>query len=287
VAAAVTSKTITGLPSVFEYTNFRKFLNDYQQARRDVDKNFTASEICRKIGLPNTRSYFRDVVNGKTVTPYYLEQFIRALGLNHEEAQFFRVLVQLNQADSDDQRELLFEQLIMLNRTPKAIIDRNAFLFYSSIHHSAIRALLDIDDFRDNYAGLANRVKPPLSPKKVRESIRLMKKLGIIKRDERGFWKPADKAIATEPYLKDEMIKRYQLKCIEMAKNALMKSDNGRSADLQNVSTNMISLSPQAYKRIETRMQKFKAEVRSIVHKDDKPAEWVYLLNLQLFPVTK
>ena len=69
-----------------------------------------------------------------------------------------------------------------------------------------------------------------------------------------------------------------------MAREALMKSDNGRAVELQNVSTNMISLSPEAYRRIETRLQKFKAEVRSIVHKDDKPAEWVYLLNLQLFP---
>ena len=203
-------KEMAGWPSVFEYVDFRKFLHEYQQARHTINKSFTASFICLKLGLPNTRSYFRDVVNGKKITTDYVERFIRVFGMDREEAQFFRVLVQLDQAEATEQKELLFEQLVMLNRTPKAILNRNAFLFYSGIHHSVIRALLDIHDFRGNYSDIAKKMRPPLKPQKIRELIRLMKGLGLIKRDGKGCWKPTDKAITTEAYVQDKLIKHYQ-----------------------------------------------------------------------------
>jgi uncharacterized protein (TIGR02147 family) len=79
--------------------------------------------------LPNTRSYFTDVLKGKKVAPTFTERFINVMELNKEEAQFFRALVKFNQAENLSEREIYFEQLISLNRTPKKVIDKKAYSY--------------------------------------------------------------------------------------------------------------------------------------------------------------
>ncbi len=270
------------LPNIYEYNDFRKFLVDYQRCRFEGDKTFSASYICKKLGLPRTRSYFRDVINGKRVTKTFLERFIHLLEFDKDEAMFFRALVQFNQASNCDEREFYFDQLISLNKTPKKILDRSLFELYKEWHHSAIRAILDIYDFKDDYTALGKKIFPPISAKKAEESIALLLKLGLIKKNTNGFYKPTEKSISTGSYIQNELIKQYQMKCIDLARIVLLKNRKKP----QNISTNTISISETGYKRLEKKLQQFKAEIRSMVHKDEHPADRVYQFNIQLFPTS-
>jgi uncharacterized protein (TIGR02147 family) len=76
------------------------------------------------------------------------------------------------------------------------------------------------------------------------------------------------------------MIKQCQLQCLELAKKALVKH-NKKS---QNVSTNIISISENRYRRIEKKLQRFKSEIHSIVRKDEDPADRICQLDIMLFP---
>jgi len=114
----------TKLPSVYEYNNFRKYLSDYQNARQAHDPGFSKSALSRILGLPNTRSFFTDVLKGKKVSGAFIERFIKVLELTKDEARFFRVLIMFNQAESAEERELYFDQLISLNKTPKRVMEK-------------------------------------------------------------------------------------------------------------------------------------------------------------------
>ena len=122
----------TNAQNIFEYNNFRKFLSDYLEQRARQDKSFNKSNLCRMLGIPNSRSYVKDVINGKKVSSMYVERFIRVLELDHDEAQFFRVLVKLDQAENADEHELYFSQIISLNRTPKRVLDKKVYAFYKN-----------------------------------------------------------------------------------------------------------------------------------------------------------
>jgi uncharacterized protein (TIGR02147 family) len=54
-------------PSIYEYNDFRKYLADYQKIMVRTDRSFSASNICRRLGMSKTRSYFADVLKGKLV----------------------------------------------------------------------------------------------------------------------------------------------------------------------------------------------------------------------------
>ena len=273
----------TKLPSVYEYNNFRKYLSDYQNARQAHDPGFSKSSLSRILGLPNTRSFFTDVLKGKKVSSAFIERFVRVLELTKDEARFFRVLIMFNQAESAEERELYFDQLISLNKTPKRVMEKNIYSYYKNWYNGVIRALLHIYDFSDNYSDLARKIYPEISVRQVKEAIVLLEKLGLIAKNQRGFYKPTERSITTPNYVKDELIKQYQLSCLEMAKQSLVKS----TSMPQTISTNVISVSDGAYKRIEKKIEKFRSEIRSLVHKDEKPATRVYQLDIALFPNSK
>ena len=66
--------------NIFEFTKFRKFLAEYQERRQAAEPSFSRTEFCNLLGLPNTRSYFNDVVQGKRVTDNMRERFINVSG---------------------------------------------------------------------------------------------------------------------------------------------------------------------------------------------------------------
>ena len=268
-------------PNIFEYNNFWHFLRDLYTFKHTGNPHFTKSYICKKLGLPNSRSYFQDVLNGKYVSSIKIPLFIKLFKLAKEEGLYFRVLVKYNQCvDDPEEKEMLLEQLISLNRTPKEIITKDAYAYYKEWYHSVIRALLSTFNFKNNYKTLARMVFPPISLKQAKESIVLLKKLGLINKDPDGYLKPTSKVISTGPLIKDDIIKQYQLKCVDNAKKTIMINQ----AHPQRIITKMISISHEAYKQIEKRVEKFNAEITSMVHKDELPPDRVYQLDVFLFP---
>jgi uncharacterized protein (TIGR02147 family) len=276
-------KNNTSYPSIFEYNDFRKFLAAYHKAKHAEDAAFSLATVSKLLGLPNTRSYFADVLHGKRVTPAFVERFARVFELNADEARFFRVLIKFNQAESAEERELYFDQLISLNKTPKRILDKKSFVYYKNWYNSVIRALLHIIDFTGDYNLLSRKVLPPITAKQAQESIALMLELGLIAQNEQGFYKPTETSIAAPDFVADELILQHQLATLENAKRTIVQ----RNSNAYIIATNTISVSDTGYKRIAKKIERFRSEIRSLVHKDESPAERVYQLDIVLYPNSK
>jgi uncharacterized protein (TIGR02147 family) len=274
----------TQLPVVFEYIDFKKYLEDYYTGRKSRDPAFSHSYICHRLGQTNSKSYFNNVIKGRaTITTTFVDRFIELLELKPDEAKYFRALVNYNQTKSPHEKEFFFDQLVRLNSTPHRVVDRSAYEYYKEWHHTAIRALLDIMDFKDDCKALASRLHPAITVKQARDSIGLLKQTGMIARNSSGFWKPTDKVVVTGDFIKDALVKQFQMKCLEHGKTVLASEE-----DLgQRTITLTLSLSDEARCRIVQRMEQFKSEIRSIVHKDEKPAARVFHLNVNLFPMSK
>lgn len=266
--------------SIYEYIDFREYLREYQQRRQASERKFTKAYLCRLLGLPNTRSYFVNVLKDKEVSPEFAERFVRALSLDEDEAQYFRTLVQFNQSRNARSRELLFDQLIVLNKSPRALIPPTAYRFYREWHHSAIRALLDVVDVGDDPAVLAGRLRPPVEEARIRESLALLRDLDFIRKDADGFWKPTDKCITAGAYIQDQLVKQYQLQCFELGKSALLDQGGAK----RNFSTVTLSMTRETRDAVEKRIRMLKSQVAALVNGDKGKAECVYQLNIQFFP---
>lgn len=272
------------LPLIYAYIDFRAYLADYRAQRKALDPAFTHAYICRRLGQAAAKTYFNNVVAGrKDISPVFIDRFIALLELNADEAKYFRAMVSYNQATSPHEKEFFLDQLVRLNMTPHRVIDQSAYCYFREWHHSVVRALLDIVDFKSDYKDLAARIVPSITVKQVRESVALLKTLKLVARDERGFLKPTDKILTTGDYIKDAMVRQFQMTCLEHAKQVLATAPGSthRGIDLT------ISLSEPALATLIERVGQFKKEVRSIIHKDTERATKVYHLSLILFPQTR
>jgi uncharacterized protein (TIGR02147 family) len=271
---------MTTRPNIFSYNDFRKFLSDFYAFRHGGDPTFSKAYICRELGLPNSRSYFQDVLNGKPVSELKVTLFIKLVKLDNDEARYFRVLVRFNQCNDPEEKELLLDQLVTLNRTPQRVLSAGAFSYYKEWYHSVVKAVLEVVDFKDDYADLAKRVLPPITTRQARASIKLLLDLGLIAKNELGFYKPTDKVISTGPFAGDDIVRQFQVKCFDAARFAIVNSDK----QPKRILTKTISISGAGYRRLEKRLEKFSAEIRTIVHKDELRADKVYQLAIALFP---
>ncbi len=248
------------------------------------DPEFTKSMICKKLGLPNSRSYFSDVLKGKFLSPLKTPVMAKVFGLSADETKFFRTLVNFNQAfDDPNEKDILFEQLLTMSKPSATQINPKAYDYYRTWHHCVVRALLDIVDVSDNWADLAGLTYPKISKSEVNASKKLLIDLGIIARNENGFWKPNGKSITTGSFMRDQAILQFQTQILEMAQKAIINN----SLIGQRVKTLLMTLSEDSYKRVLGAIDRFNNELTTIATQDENPADRIYQLALVLFPYSQ
>lgn len=265
--------------NIFEFTKFRKFLAEYQERRQAAEPNFSRTEFCNLLGLPNTRSYFNDVVQGKKVTDTMLGRFIDVIGLKGNEAKYFEAMVNFDQGKTAEVRDAAFAEMMRLNKNPQAIVNSDSYEFFANWYNSTIYAILEILDVSDDVSELAEKIFPPVSEKKIQASLALMQKMELIRRNDQGFWKPTKESMATVQQCKSQMVLQFQKQCLELSKQAL-DSEGKESRDM---TTFTFSVSAKGRKKVEAAAEKFKDVVRKIVAADtDAPTE-VEHINLHVF----
>ncbi|MCQ2090287.1 MAG: TIGR02147 family protein [Fibrobacter sp.] len=264
---------------IYKFTHFRKYLDEYQAARSKVEPSFSRTEICNLLGLPKTRSYFADVLRGKKVSPRMVAKFIEVLGLDKKEAKYFETMVKVDQAKTDALRKAAMEELLQQHPNPENILNTDAYEYYNHWHNSALFAILDAMDVGDDLAPVQKRIFPKVTLGKLKDSLELLQRLGLARKNEEGYWKPTQESISSGPYNNAELIKQYQLQCFELSKQALMTPPKAPTI----MSTLTFSISSNAYKELEEAVQEFKAKARRIISQDKEKADGVYQLNLHMF----
>ena len=265
--------------NIFDFTKFRKYLAAYQEKRQEAEPTFSRTEFCNQLGLPNTRSYFNDVVQGKRLTDNMLDRFIGVIGLKASEAKYFKAMVRFDQGKTAEVRDQAFSDMMRLNKTPQAIVDPNSYEFFGNWYNSTVYAILEVLDIGDDLTELAEKIFPPVSEKHLKSSLALMQKMDLIKRNEHGFWKPTKESLATVQQSKSQMILQFQKQCLELSKQAL-ESKNGESRDM---TTFTFAVSKTAQAKVEKAAEKFKEQLRQIVTADAEKPTIVEHVNLHVF----
>lgn len=269
-------------PSIYAYSDFRRFLSDWYEAQSVGSDRLSKSEISRRLGLPNTRSYFSDVLAGRTVTPLFADRFVDLLGLDRDEAQFFRVLARFGQAATPEEKELEFDQLVSLNRSPFQETDHAAYAYYRHWWNGALRALFVMENHSDDFEAMARRIRPRITAAQARQAVETMSSLGMINRSADGNWKPSDMAISARKDLGNHIVRGLQMQQFDLARQAILQDVKGKD-----ISTSTVSVSEAGMRQLVRRAEKFRSEVRSIVHKDPLPSDRVVLIDLALVPLTE
>jgi len=271
---------MTTRPNVFEFIDYRKFLTEWRESKKDNNPGLTHEYLCAKLGQ-NNRTYFSDLEKGrKKIGSEALDRLIRLIGFKGDEAKYFRAIVQYGLSVTYDEKEFWFEQAIQLNNTPKKIVDKTTYDYYRKWYHSTVRAYLDTCNFKDDYQEASRVLYNRVTPDEIREAIANLRALGLVSPDADGYLRPVDKVIITGEEVKDELLQCYQLANIDLIRS-IVAENKPDTYDCRHLT---VSVSEEGISRIKKRIKQLRSEIIAIVHKDADKADRIYKIALHLIP---
>ncbi len=276
--------------SVFDYTDYRLYLQDYYSAQKSSNKAFSYRYFARKAGI-NSIGLYKDVIEGRqNLGRSLILKFSHTIGHGKKEAEYFENLVYFNEAKTVEERKLFFERMMSSYRSKARKIDADKYEYYSRWYYSAVRALLSYMRFKDTAAAhktIARCLDPVIRPEQAKKSIQILKKLGLIEADKEGYLHLVDAVITTDKVKTEKNVAflnivNFQKAMIERATEAF---DRHKSNKLD-MSTLTLSVSEDTLQDIKKELALCRQKISGMAERDKNPTH-VYQINQQLFPMSK
>lgn len=268
---------------ILEYNDYRAFLQEYIQFRRENKLPASNRYFAQKLGI-NSNAWLTYVLQGKrNLNKQVVSQLVVLLKFTASEERFFEALVQFNQAKSIDNRNQWYREMESVRKSSQVrIVSSDQYEFYSVWYHSSVRSIIDMyPDFRD-YETLAGLLSPPITASEAKKSVALLERLGLIYKDADGTYRLQDKAISTGVYEKTLAIANFQRETMKLAQESLDRVPKTE----RDISTMTIGISQDALEKIQVLLQETRRKIAEIATAD-ADSDRVFQLNVQLFPLSK
>jgi uncharacterized protein (TIGR02147 family) len=268
---------------ISSYTDYRTLIADYYKSRKESDPSFSFQRFAERAGF-RTKTYLHKVINGdKDLSKRSVFAVGRAMGLSKRQAEYFEALVHFNQARSVDEREHYFVELQSLGKRHGAVkLRESQFAYFSNWYYPVVRELVAIMDFRGDHVTLARAVSPPIAPRQARRAVDVLLELGLITRSGRGGYLPADKSVTTGDEVVSFAVQKFQRENLALASESIDR----HSRDTRDLSTLTVGITDKGFERVREEIRAFRKRLVAIAE-DDEPADRVYQINFQFFPLSR
>ncbi len=272
-------------PDIYEFLDYREYLGAYYEAAKENVPAFSYRYFSRRAGY-SSPNYLKLVMDGeRNLTEKSTHQMIKGLGLEGEEARFFRALVNFNQATSAREKNEYFEEVSASRRFRSARrIDRSMFEYLSCWYYPAIREMAARDDFRDDPAWIGRQLFPRVPAKKVREALDLLLELGLLERDEDGAIVRGEPALTTGHEVRSLAIGNYHRQMLERAAESI----DTVPREMRDVSGMTVCIDAATVAEIKGRIHTFREQLMEICEREtDEDKSLLYQICFQLFPLSR
>ena len=270
------------METIFSYTDYRKFLQDYYNDKKANTAYFSFRFFSQKAGF-SSPSWLKFIINGeRNLSPEATEKFIGALGLKSREAAYFKALVLFNQAKSEKEKQKHFNELLkIVPPSPFKQVDKGRYAYYSKWYHSAIRELVRLQGFKDDPHWISTILKPSVSISEIKQSLKLLKEMGFITCDETGKWIQADPVITSGDEVSGFAIRDFHRQMMDLGKASITEFP----ARQREISALTLGLSEECFNEMKARIRAFEDELLEMADKDKAQMTRVCQLNFQFFPL--
>jgi uncharacterized protein (TIGR02147 family) len=270
------------LPSIFDYSDYRRYLRDAYEARKKSDPKFSHRYFSQKAGIKSS-GFFANVLSGKrNLTTASALRFAAALRLKKDESDYFRNMVGYGQAKTVEERAYFFEKMIGRLRLDLRKMEADKFEFYGTWYYSAIRELLYYFPFKGDYEALAKQLCPSISADEARKAIELLLRLDLITKGRDGRYRQNMPLITSGDGFKPLHIARFQRAALGLATEAIDRF----SGDVRDSTTLTMTLSAESFAIARREVAELRKRLLALAERD-KRVDRVYQFNFQLFPLTR
>ena len=270
---------------IFEYLDYREFLRDYYQSKKNNNPAFSLRAFSDKIGFKAKDFISRVMQGSKNLSAQSIQKISSGLHFGKRESAFFEALVWFNQAETMDEKNQWFQKMQAELKIVRFTAGQHQLAFYqfqvySHWRHLVVRSLIGMFGFHGNFAELAKSVHPAISVEEAKKSVQLLEKCDLIEKKADGSYALVNKDITTGDRTSRLALRGFHQRCLALGAESIDRDP----PNTRNCSSLTLGISQSGYEKIVERMSAFRKEIAQIADEDEN-ADKVYQLQLLLFPI--
>ena len=280
-----TATTESKLLSIYGYTDYRAYLRDFYDFRKDGQHGYSYRAFSKSAGFTSP-NILKLVIDGeRNISADAIQKFIKALGLKGAMAEYFTALVKMNQAKADTEKE---EQFTVLQRlTPQAKrrdLNAEGLKYVSNWLHPVIREMVALEDFRDDPYWIARRIHGKASVTEIGQALQFLMKEGFIEKTA-GKFVSKDNMVLSNDEVRSLAVRNYHRQMLDQAKEAL----ENLPLEEREFGALTFVLPEKALEELKYKMKLFRRELHTWAMQltQDAGGDIVVQVNAQMYPHTK
>ena len=269
--------------SPFAYTDYRLFLEAFYIEEKANNRLFSYRYFGEKTGV--SPSLLKDVISGRrNLSIDVMKKYATFMELTTRELRYFKLLVVFAHSKNNAEKNDCFIEMIRLRgQSGVKFIGQNHYEFFSKWYHSAIRELITMPHFVEDYQWIGKQLEPSITAKEAKEAINFLLNIDILKRDNNGQLIQSNAIISSEYEMASAALRTFHSQMIGLAKRSIEEI----SIENREVSSLTVGISKNQLRRIKERIRIFKEELLAGIVEDKSDSELVCQINFQLFPLVK
>ena len=266
------------MPDISRYAEYQKFLQDAYTARKSRDGKFSQRFINQRMGVKSS-GWFADILaKRQKLKSRHAAPLATVFKLEPKERDFLRVLIELEQAATPEERTTAYENWFQLKGMRQEKITRDKFKYFERWYYPALRELLTVEPFQGNYNALAAKFNPPISARQAKDAVETLTRLGVVLPGSPAPLPVLVKDSSAKTNHWHKILKSY----MELALPALQRF----SKEERNFSSLTLTFSPEGLKKAGEEIAALRSRLLMLSEKD-RDRNRVYQCLFQVFPLTQ
>jgi len=268
---------------IHQYLDFRRFLEDWFRAKKAGNPRFSHRMFARMAGQKSPSLLLQVMRSERNLTPQTTEAFIRAMGLNLDEAAFFTDLVQLGQARTGEEQNRAWARISASRRFGEARkLEGQGVELLSHWYHSAVRELAQRPDFDRDPAWIARTMRPKITPAQATQAVELLLSLGLLDEDEFGRLVTAEASVATPHEVAGMAARNYHRAMLEQAVDSI----DSAHREERHLGAMTVCIPASLVPKLKREIASFEERLMDLCDSAEDPAEQVYHVEIAMFPMS-
>lgn len=283
---------ILSMPALSEYMDFRKYLSDFYEFKRELTKkdlrpySYAMFSAAADIKSPN---YLKMIIEGRrNLSEEMILKFSKAMGLLKEQADEFRLLVLFGQASDPAERNFFLKELSEFRvqmKLKSGEIDKKSWDKIPNWITWILYAVIDQDGVEFTPEKLRDLLRGKASESEIEEALKKLVNSGEVLKDEtNGRLRKARNLVESPEDIPVALVRKLQSQLMYLGLESLFQ-DSPTEREFGSLT---LSLTKAEFEEMKFKLR----QMRKQFHKDNSikrmtsSGDRVYQLNLQLFPVT-
>jgi len=270
-------------PLIYDYLDYRAFLRDMFNFRKQQVKHFSYRFFARKSGFKSP-NFLKLVSSGQRNLSYEsITKIATGFSLKMQEQEYFEYLVLMNQAESHDEKNKFYKKMMSVKGFGEIKkIEKAGYEYFSKWYYPVVREIIMFGNRKQTPEEIALLLNPPITAAEAKKALDLLGTLDLVKKDDQGLWEQQNRDLTTGAEVQSLVVANFHREMLKLAQESIERY-KGKERDITAL---ILSVNQRQMGEIKEKAAAFRKELLKLASQEKAP-DLVMQVSIQVFPLTK